>query len=72
MILNDKNYYHIATNIFLKYINKNFESKFFWKSIKINFKNCIKKECNIFNDKIWGKIRRFLKTAILIVANLKY
>ena len=41
--INNKNYYYIATNIFQRYITKNFEGLFFWESIKINFKNRVKK-----------------------------
>ena len=37
--ISDKNYCQIVINIFQKYASNNFESKFFWESIKINFKN---------------------------------
>lgn len=38
IILNTKNNWKIVNNIFLRYINKHCKGKFFWISIKIDFK----------------------------------
>lgn len=56
IILIDKNYYQIATNVFERYADKNFVGKFFWRFIKINFKYWTKKYWDIYDNKIWNKI----------------
>lgn len=52
VLISDKDYYLIATNIFQKYANDNFEIKLFWESIKIAFENQTKKYGDIINSKI--------------------
>lgn len=39
MPMSDNNSCQIAISKFQKYTNNNFEGKFFWESIKIDFKN---------------------------------
>ena len=38
IIMTDKEYRQIATDILQGYADERFEGKFFWKSIKIDFK----------------------------------
>lgn len=38
IIITDKNYCQIATNMFQRYVDKHFEDKPLWKSMKIDFK----------------------------------
>lgn len=57
--MSNKDYYQITINIFQRYVNKHFESKFLWRSIKIDFKNWTKENYDILNGKTWNKISRF-------------
>ena len=42
--ISDKDYYHIAMNTLKSYADDNVKGKLFWKNIKIDFKNWIKKQ----------------------------
>ena len=42
VIMRSKNYPQIVIDIFRKYADEKFESKFFWKALKLDFKDWIK------------------------------
>lgn len=49
--MSDKNYCKITIDIFQKYADDNLESKLFWKFIKMDFENWIKKYEDTINSK---------------------
>ena len=59
VILSDKKYCNITTNVFQEYIDKNFKGKLLWKAMKIDFKNWTKENWNVLNGKTWSTITRF-------------
>ena len=56
IILTDKNYHQIASDMFQGYTNERFEGKFFWKSMKIDFKDWTKEHWDALDGKTWNKI----------------
>ena len=56
IIMTDKNYNQIDTNMFQGYANERFEGKFLQKSMKIDFKYWTKKYWDALNGKTWNKI----------------
>ena len=42
IIMTDKNYCQIATDMFQRYANERFKGKFLWRALKIDFKDWTK------------------------------
>ena len=56
IIMTDKDYRQIATNMFQGYVDERFEGKLLWKSMKINFKYWTKEHWDAPDGKTWNKI----------------
>lgn len=59
LIMSDKDYHKIATNLFQGYANEDFEEKLLWESIKIDFETWTKDYSNATNSKTWSVVIRF-------------
>ena len=59
VILSDKDYRQIATEMFQGYTDEDFEGKLLWKAMKIDFKNWTKENWDALDGRTWSKIIRF-------------
>ena len=56
IIITDKDYRQIATNMFQGYADERFEGKLLWRSMKIDFKYWTKEHWDALDGKTWNKI----------------
>lgn len=69
--MSDKNYCQITIDIFQKYADDNLESKLFWKFIKMDFENWIKKYEDTINSKTWNILKTFCFLSDVWINNYK-
>ena len=59
VIMTDKDYRQIATNMFQGYADKDLEGKLLWESIKMDFKHWTKEQWDAINCKTWSVIKKY-------------